>query len=437
MRLLAATVCTVCCLLPLPSVATIPTAQAPEAAPLCSGLPATIVGTPETRRLRGTPEADVMVTGGARTVRALAGDDTVCITGRTFIVEAGPGGDQVSSDDRDVETIVRLDTGADTFIGGARTDLVSSGAGADHVETGAGDDSYAGYLSDQSEPDSDPMVSLGAGNDVASGYISNLTGVLDGGPGLNTLTLNHDCCGNGREIEWVVDNVTETAKGDGEPRFQWDRFRGFTFGEFNLTGTIEFEGSDASERVFAGGEFSSPRIARMDLRGGNDTLVYSRMLAPARLGEGRDWLRLVNFADPRSPESWAGPVTVDVEKDRVRLQGRTRRVSDVENVEVSDFLYAHLQGNAEDNHFIAGQTCLAELYGGRGDDTLRGRQIGDHCHRLADSPRAVRAFGGSGDDTLTGRWTADFLVGGPGEDRADGRSNTDVCKAEVRRRCER
>jgi Ca2+-binding RTX toxin-like protein len=436
---LLAAVCTVCCVLPSSLAATIATAasttQPSGAAPMCAGLPATIVGSPDTRRLRGTAGADVIITAGAQTVVALAGDDTICITGRTEVVEAGTGDDHVTSDDRNFETYVLLDEGADTFVGGARRDRVVPGAGADHVETGAGRDSYDGFVWPGTEPNDDPLVSLGGGNDAASVDISNLTGVLDGGPGLNMLSMN--CCAADHGIEWVVSNVTETATADGDPRFQWDRFRGFTFGEFNLTGTIEFEGSDARERVVAGGEFGSPDIARMALRGGNDTLIYSRMLGPVRAGEGLDWVRLVNFADPRSPASWNRAVTVDLNKHRIGIDDRAVRVRGVENIEVSDFIDALVQGDAQDNQFIVGQTCRAKLYGGRGDDTLRSRLSSDRCPRLVEGPRWMRAFGGRGDDILAGRWTPDLLVGGRDNDSADGRGNVDVCRAEALRRCER
>lgn len=435
---LLAAACTVSCLLPTSSAATTATAgavaQLPAAAPMCAGLPATVVGSPEARRLRGTAGSDVIVTGGARTVVALAGDDTICITGRTEVVEAGSGDDHVTSDDRNVETYVLLDEGADTFVGGARRDRVVPGAGADRVETGAGHDGYDGYVWPGTAPNDDPLVRLGAGNDWASVDTSNLDGVLDGGPGLNTLSMN--CCADDDGIEWLVSNVTETATADGEQRFQWDRFRGFGFGPYNLTGSIEFEGSDAPERVVAGGEFETPHIARMDLRGGDDQMIYSRMLGPVRAGEGQDWVRLVNFADPRAPIAWAGTVTVDLPKDRIRVDGQGARIRDVENVEVSDFIRAVLRGDAQDNHFVVGQTCRATLSGWRGADTLRGRLNSHRCPRLVEGPRWMRSFGGRGDDTLVGRRTPDLLVGGRGHDSADGRRNLDVCRAEAQRRCE-
>jgi hypothetical protein len=161
------------------------------------------------------------------------------------------------------------------------------------------------------------------------------------------------------------------------------------------------------------------------------------MMSPIRAGQGADSLRLVNFADPRAPSAWAGSVTVDLDEDRVRIDRQASRVSDLENVEVSDFIRAVLRGNAEDNHFVVGLTCLAKLYGRGGDDTLRGLLSGGRCSNRIEGPRAVRAFGGAGNDTLVGRKTADRLAGGSGTDSGDGRGNIDVCTTETRRNCER
>jgi Ca2+-binding RTX toxin-like protein len=401
---------------------------------MCAGLPATITGSPLVTKLVGTAGDDVIVTGGARNVIARSGDDTVCITGRTKRVDTRAGRDHVVSDDHRVETYVLLGGGADTFMGGARRDRIYSGPGADRVETGAGDDTYDGGGSGSS-PGEDPLVHLGAGDDYAQNVGPNPGSILDGGPGLNWLSMV--CCDEDAELDWLVSNVTETAVAGGTQQIQWHRFRGFRFGEWNLSGTVEFEGTDAAERVFAGGVFGSPRIAGLHLGGGDDELTFSRASGPVDAGGGRDQVRLVGFADPRAPAAWASEVRVDLRRQRVWVEGAGSSFRGVEDVEVSDFVRAVLEGDRRRNHFVVGNACLVKLRGRPGADVLRSRTNSKRCPGFVESRREVRAFGGRGHDILTGRWTRDRLVGGRGFDRADGRGDIDVCIAETRRRCER
>lgn len=65
------------------------------------------------------------------------------------------------------------------------------------------------------------------------------------------------------------------------------------------------------------------------------------------------------------------------------------------------------------------------LLGGRGDDRLRGNQGYDSLD------------GGDGNDRLHGGSGMDSLYGGDGIDRAAGGGNSDLCVAEVQKRCER
>ena len=74
------------------------------AAETCQGVPATIVGTPE-GRVVGTAGDDVIVSGGAWSVKAGDGDDLVCIPpmegdllGNVVQVDAGAGDDTVVSE---------------------------------------------------------------------------------------------------------------------------------------------------------------------------------------------------------------------------------------------------------------------------------------------------------------------------------------------------
>jgi Ca2+-binding RTX toxin-like protein len=390
------------------------------------------------RRLRGTAGDDVIVTGGARTVDARAGNDLVCVTGLTRYLMAGDGDDAVDTDDRAVDTYTYLEAGADTFVGGQRRDHVSSGAGGDRLDTGGGADSYVSYVESGPTPGADILVNLGAGNDFASVEHSNEAGVLDGGSGLNTLAIS-GCCEEGSQ-PLVVSNATETATAGGEERFRWNNFRGFSFRPYEVTGTVVFEGSDVSEVVTAERDLeAAPIIGKLDMAGGDDQVVFVGTLGSVLAGDGNDWVRAVGFADQRSLAP-AARVAVDLVRDRLRVNDgspETVRIPGVENVEVSDFLTAVLHGDRRPNTLVVGQACVTKLYGHRGADILSGRPMADRCPRWAAAhPGSLSTYGGTGDDILRARWTRDELFGGPGRDSAEGRGGADVCKAEIRRHCE-
>ncbi|HLL51492.1 MAG TPA: calcium-binding protein [Thermomicrobiales bacterium] len=406
-----------------------------EAARLCQGVPATVIGTPRTDRLAGTSGDDVIITAGARIAEALDGDDLVCVTRLTQYVAAGGGDDSVTTGDRQARTSISLDAGTDTFIGGARHDSVDGGTGADNISTGNGPDHYSEW---SPTPDND-QVRLGPGNDYASVASDDR---LSGGSGLNTLNLA--CC---QDVDQplVVDNRAEVAIFDGKKLFHWVRFRGFHFDAWYSPERVVFEGTDAAEQVTASQEFEyGPTVDELNLRGGNDEVVLNGLLAPVAAGEGNDWLRVVGFADERSLTLEPGPLSVDLGDGWLRLgedNDRTLGVTDVENVEVDGFITAEVSGDDQPNQLIAGQSCLARMQGHGGPDLITARpQAGGCSARTAeyfDVPRSVRADGGAGYDLLRGRETPDRLNGGPGIDTVDGRGSTDACTGELRLHCER
>lgn len=150
-------------LLGLPLLAALTLGTAPLAGaggpPLCSGRPATIVGTAAGDHLQGTIRADVIWGGrGADEIEAGPGDDVVC---------AGPGNDSVLGEGgRDT---LWGGGGADTMDGGSSDDSLSGGPGPDLLIGGAGADQLAGA----------------AGNDSLFGGLGADT--LSGGPGADTL----------------------------------------------------------------------------------------------------------------------------------------------------------------------------------------------------------------------------------------------------------
>lgn len=113
----------------------VPAQAATAAAETCDGLPATVVGTPDTA-LVATPGADVVVTNGASPVDTGDGDDVVCVTaepggkGHNFDVAAGAGDDRVlvvGSEGSWVSAWADLGPGRDEFRGGVNEDRVTAG----------------------------------------------------------------------------------------------------------------------------------------------------------------------------------------------------------------------------------------------------------------------------------------------------------------------
>jgi Ca2+-binding RTX toxin-like protein len=410
------------------------TATAVEAGATCQGQPATLVGVPGTK-LTGTAGQDVIVTAGAREVRASGGHDLICVTRGTQSVYAGNGNDHVTTDDWVTRTWIYLEDGTDTIVGGGRADLVYTGPGTDRVETGPGDDFY-GYGGGEGAD----TVELGPGDDAATILDAKPDAPIDGGTGFNSMTI--EASSEVGSESWVVDNLTETMTVDGVAWLSWHRFAGFSFPAYAVEGRVDFIGSDADERVTASQEFEfGPEIGFWDLGGGDDEAVFDGLVGPVKGGPGSDWVRLVGFADERS--GGLDPrIAINLRRNRMHMGAGDPafRIPGVENAQVSDFVVSTLRGDDQDNELIVGRTCLARLFGRAGDDVLRGSNRHGCSARTAeffDVARAVRAYGEAGDDTMVGRGTPDVLVGDIGYDLANGRRGDDVCSAEYRQACER
>ena len=414
------------------------TSAAPTAAVMCRGVPATVVGTPQMRQLSGTSGNDVVVTGGAKNVETLGGDDLVCVTGKTETVMAGDGDDRVFTGDLPVRTSTLLEAGSDQFVGGARMDRVVPGPGVDQIDTGGGADTYDDFDVAVSNVAKSDRVSLGPGSDVAVVAHPNLSGVLDGGSGLNTLAPTV-CCDDVADA-WIFDSGTETATQDGEPWFHWSGFRSFGFGAFSIEGTLVFHGTDAAERVSVGHELEfGPRIELLDMRGGDDQVTLFDAVGPVLTGDGNDSVQFYNVADDRSPSVLDSEISIDLGAGTMRLGGGTPQTFDftgVENVEVSGFVTVSVRGDEQANNVVVGRACLSRIDGLGGADSIRA--LADQgCAKRYTVPHSMRADGGSGFDVLIGRQTGDRLIGGPGTDSADGRGDIDTCEAEIQQRCER
>ena len=114
-----------------------PVAPTYAAAAVCQGQPATIEGA--TGTITGTEGNDVIVSTGAATdVRALGGNDLVCVVGGN--VSTGTGDDSVvSTAPAGTVTVAYMSGGTDTYVGGAGgSDVIVDEISSFHVTMGGG-----------------------------------------------------------------------------------------------------------------------------------------------------------------------------------------------------------------------------------------------------------------------------------------------------------
>ena len=157
----------------------------------CSGIPATIVGTPGNDTLNGTPGPDVIVgREGNDTIRGLGGDDIVCGGKGNDIIYGGAGFD-ILFGAQGADTLYstngtspsqRQDTRGARMFGGAGNDIIHGSARWDRMQGGVGNDQLFGY-------EGRDWIRAGANNDT-----------VDGGPAVDDL---HG--GNGRDTIMLTD----------------------------------------------------------------------------------------------------------------------------------------------------------------------------------------------------------------------------------------
>ena len=396
--------------------------------PTCDGMPATLIGSAE-QRLRGTSGDDVIVTEGAPVVRSVRGDDVICVTGRTEAVYAGAGNDYVDTTDGQTRAWTDLGRGADVFNGGARRDRVTAGPGTDIIGTGDGPDTYYDHGEVVAEG-SDDLVRLGNGDDRAVVVAPNLDGSLDGGSGRNDLRV--DVWSDDAPHAWVVDNADQAASRDGSAFLEWTDFTRFRL--LPGHGTLEFQGSGEDETVAVFEELGAGLVPTVDLAGGDDRVLLGGRTGPVDGGDGNDSMRL-SFADERRPEL-ADPLRADLTEQELRIgDGSSTPLVSTENVSAEGFVEVDLVGDDHANRLTAARACDVRMVGGRGDDALATRaEVG--CPDSYGVPPQARLEGNLGADHLVARGTDDVLLGGRGDDEADGRGGSDVCAAEVRTSCE-
>lgn len=420
-----------------------------SAAPtICDGQPVTITGDLD-ERVTGTPGDDVIVTNGAPYVDALAGNDRICVTGRSpssasVSVWAGQGNDRVIVllDNPGVNVRADLGDGADEFHAGATDDFVDAagenvmGASAvvdddvDRIETGANHDSVAVGSSGVDVAD---VVDLGSGNDWLHVRGPPTHGhSFDAGPGSDFLHPGRPRQGAGR---LVFDNVQQEARLDGVQVHQWDRFESFSLFS-SPDRPAEFIGGPSDEWV------AGETLARADMGAGDDYLLVGAgehapggvpPQAPYDGGTGRDRLAYGEMQDDLSVD---GTITADLVRKSVEFESNgVREVVELRRMEDLR-LWADvvtLRGNDRANTLHA-YGCTVTMVGRGGADVLASPPRFDNVN---DCLPGMTMRGGPGTDRLIGRAGDDRLIGGTGRDRADGNGGRDLCRAEVLVDCER
>ena len=137
----------------------------------CDGIPATIVGTPNSETLRGTPGADVIVAReGDDRILAAEGDDIVCAGkgddtvygGNGFDILFGAQGNDKLYAAAGAATTQRADTRGARMFGGADNDMIYGSNRWDRMQGGPGNDQLFGY-------EGRDWLRAGPGNDIVNG----------------------------------------------------------------------------------------------------------------------------------------------------------------------------------------------------------------------------------------------------------------------------
>jgi len=116
-------------------------AQKVDAQPLCYGLEATIIGTPDDDLIDGTSDPDVIVgLAGNDEINGLGGDDVICGGEGRDLIRGGDGNDYLFGGRR--ADILRGNTGDDTLRGGRENDVLNGGTGNDDCLDGFGKNSF-------------------------------------------------------------------------------------------------------------------------------------------------------------------------------------------------------------------------------------------------------------------------------------------------------
>ena len=402
------------------------TGVAQARAETCRGITATLVGTPGLP-VTGTADRDVVVSNGASSVSALAGDDLVCVTGGTPYVDAAAGSDTVDAVGSGGAAVTAyLGQGPDRYFGGTGQDTVLTfGVAApnddddDTVLTYGGNDVVVSGAPNQPNADT---IDLGDGDDVVDfkGTEALRSGAVAGSTGYDLVYF--DLSGKG---DWVLDNTIGVGRRGDRNVLNWTSMEKFDL--IPTEGTFRFVGSDATETLDISDALATPhRQAAVSMAGGDDVVTIDPDNA---IGSVYDGGLGTNTFVASSP---ASTLSVDLTHARFDVGipstfGEAAVVS-FQNATITA-TEASAKGSAAANRLLL-RGCRLVGKGLKGKDHIEGSSGG-----LACKP-AAKFVGGKGHDKVIGTSGKDKLVGGKGNDRADGRKGKDTCRTEKRKSCE-
>ncbi|MDT5036262.1 MAG: hypothetical protein QOE03_1447 [Micromonosporaceae bacterium] len=395
------------------TVTAVAVASPAQAAALCNGRTATIVGTAGNDTITGTAGADVIAgLAGNDTISGLAGDDTVC---------AGPGNDVVDGGDG-ADTFVAEATadGADRFVGGPAgpvdgPDLVSYAARTAAVSVdlnGLADDGLSGE-GDLVDANSVEQVEGGSGNDVINATFTTLQYSLTGGPGNDRLTGGFSLFGG------TGDDVLTFPAGRPAGSLMKGNAGNDTLTSNGTGGGGNFTGDAGNDTIIAGS--GSDSLFGDD---GDDTLIGGPGDNFLSGGAGNDELRGGLGNDTASggdgDDTFAATVAVDGSDfffggngiDTANYQGRN-------NAGRNTILNLTLDGTANDGEpgegdFLA--TDVENVIGGTGRNLISGD---GQANRLEGGLSADLIFGAdgiSGNDVIIGHsFGNDVCTSDPGD----------------------
>ncbi len=344
-----------------------PPAPLHAATPECQGARATIVGSPDDDRIRGTPRKDVIVArGGDDVVRGQAGRDLIC------------GG-----------------RGSDSLKGQVGGDFIFGGGGRDHLQGGRDGDTLLGG------DHSDRIYGGGATDRLLAGEDSG-NDVWDGGKGgadwliMSAPSSSGEPTGAPGPVRVDLARRTASGKAIGDDRL--------------VGGSIEnVYGTGMGDRIYGNHEDNLLDAGLwghgiLDGRGGNDILRTGEDGDTEMFGgPGDDQLVMIDYEN--RIDGGAGTdelivcigvrVTIDLTEGRAVIHhpdgDQVSSVAETENAKtcwkndrlIGDDGPNHLKGGRNDDN-IQGLGGDDRLDGGGGNDVLDGGEGTDQCVRGED-----------------------------------------------------
>jgi uncharacterized delta-60 repeat protein len=314
-----------------------------------------------------------------------------------------------------VRVIEQNDVGA-TIVGSKKADLVDATATA------------PGQLM---PTDLNDIIRGGKGNDVLSGLLGNDT--IDGGKGIDTLRG-----GDGNDILQVRGNEGAFDIFDGGSGSDTLQFLGngnVTLAGFDASASsIEslqgngrgIDGTNNAEVFDFSGLMNMDRVAFVDGKGGNDTIIGSAFADVLRGGNGNDVLSGLDWNDIIDGGTGNDVLRGGDGNDILQVRGKEGVFDILDGGSGSDTLQSLGNDHVRLAGFDATASSIESLQGnGRGIDGTNNAEVFD-LSGLANMNRVAFVDGKAGNDMIIGSAFADVLRGGEGNDILDGGAKNDV-----------